>query len=400
MPFLSATLDRVRPSPTMAMSGRALELKAAGANVVALAAGEPDFDTPANVREAAKAAIDRGETRYTAVDGIPELKAAIVQKFHREDGLDYSPENVTVSGGGKQVIFNALVATLNPGDEVIVPAPYWPSYPDMVRLAGGTPVIVPAGIETVFKLTPGALESAINDQTKWIIYNSPSNPTGAAYSEAELRGLTDVLVRHEHVWVLADDIYQHIAFGNLKVRSPAAVEPRLFERTLTMNGVSKAYAMTGWRLGYGAGPVELVRAMRKIQSQSTSNPSSVSQWAAVEALTGPQDFLAPNSAMFERRRDLVVSSLNAIPGISCPVPQGAFYVYPSIEGCMGTTSAGGRAISSDEDFAMALLEEEGVALVFGGAFGLSPHIRISYATDDETLKDGISRIVRFCDGLS
>lgn len=400
MPFLSATLDRVRPSPTMAMSGRALELKAAGANVVALAAGEPDFDTPANVREAAKAAIDRGETRYTAVDGIPELKAAIVQKFHREDGLDYSPENVTVSGGGKQVIFNALVATLNPGDEVIVPAPYWPSYPDMVRLAGGTPVIVPAGIETGFKLTPGALESAINDQTKWIIYNSPSNPTGAAYSEAELRGLTDVLVRHEHVWVLADDIYQHIAFGNLKVRSPAAVEPRLFERTLTMNGVSKAYAMTGWRLGYGAGPVELVRAMRKIQSQSTSNPSSVSQWAAVEALTGPQDFLAPNSAMFERRRDLVVSSLNAIPGISCPVPQGAFYVYPSIEGCMGTTSAGGRAISSDEDFAMALLEEEGVALVFGGAFGLSPHIRISYATDDETLKDGISRIVRFCDGLS
>lgn len=399
MAFLSDTLSRVKPSPTIAVSNLAAELKAQGKDVIGLGAGEPDFDTPQNIKDAAKAAIDAGRTKYTAVDGIAELKQAICKKFERENGLSYKPSQVSVGTGGKQILYNALMATLNPGDEVIIPAPYWVSYPDMVLLAGGTPVIATATIETNFKLTPEALEAAITPKTKWFIFNSPSNPTGAGYTRAELKALTDVLLRHPHVWIMSDDMYEHLVFDGFEFCTPAEVEPALYERTLTCNGVSKAYAMTGWRIGYAAGPEHLIGAMRKIQSQSTSNPSSVSQWAAVEALNGRQDFLADNVALFLRRRNLVVEMLNAAEGITCPTPDGAFYVYPSIAGCIGKTSPAGKKIETDEDFATALLEEEGVAVVFGGAFGLSPNFRVSYATSDDNLREACNRIQRFCAGL-
>jgi aspartate aminotransferase len=400
MPFLSDSLARVKPSPTIAVTNKARELKAAGRDIIGLGAGEPDFDTPAHIKEAAKAAIDAGYTKYTAVDGIPELKAAICAKFARENGLTYTPEQVTVGTGGKQVLINALMATLNPGDEVVIPAPYWVSYPDMVLLAGGEPVAVAAGPETAYKLTPAQLEAAITPRTKWFIFNSPSNPTGAGYTWDELKALTDVLMRHPHVWVLTDDMYEHLVYDDFVFCTPAQVEPALYDRTLTVNGVSKAYAMTGWRIGYAAGPVALIKAMGKIQSQTTSNPCSVSQYAALEALTGPQDFIESNKALFQRRRDLVVSMLNAAPGISCPVPEGAFYVYPTIGGCLGKTSAGGTVITDDETFATALLEETGVAVVFGAAVGLSPAFRISYATSDALLEDACARIQRFCEGLT
>ncbi|CAM3293279.1 aspartate aminotransferase [Paracoccus aminovorans] len=399
MRFLSQTLARVKPSPTIAITGRARDLAAEGRDIISLSAGEPDFDTPTHIREAAKAAIDQGHTRYTAVDGIPELKRAICDKFARENGLDYTPAEVSVGTGGKQILYNALVATLNPGDEVIIPAPYWVSYPDMVLLAGGTPVIVPADMDSGYRITPEQLEAAITPNTKWLILNSPSNPTGAGYSEDHMRGLTQVLLRHPQVWVLADDIYEHLVFDDFRFVTPAQVEPALKPRTLTMNGVSKAYAMTGWRIGYGAGPKELIGAMAKLQSQSTSNPCSISQYAALAALQGPQDYIAESRGVFQRRRDLVVAGLNDCPGIECPVPEGAFYVYPSIKALIGKTSAGGKLIADDEAFATALLDETGVAVVFGAAFGLSPHFRISYATSDAVLEDACARIKRFCEGL-
>ena len=400
MSFLSATLSRVKPSPTIAVSNKAAELKRAGADVIGLGAGEPDFDTPDHIKAAAVAAIEAGKTKYTAVDGIPELKEAICAKLKRDNGLDYVPGQVGVSTGGKQVLYNALMATLNPGDEVIIPAPYWVSYPDMVLLAGGVPVTVEAGIETAFKMTPERLEAAITPKTKWLIFNSPSNPTGAGYTWAELKALTDVLMRHPQVWVMSDDMYEFLVYDGFEFCTPAQVEPGLYERTLTTNGVSKAYAMTGWRIGYAAGPQELIAAMRKIQSQSTSNPCSISQWAAVEALNGPHEFIAKNNEAFVRRRDLVVAGLNACPGITCPVPNGAFYVYPSIAGLIGTTSPGGTLIESDEAFATALLEEQGVAVVFGAAFGLSPHFRVSYATSDAALTEAMARIKTFAEGCA
>lgn len=400
MTFLSATLDRVKPSPTIAVTTMAQELKAAGKDVIGLGAGEPDFDTPQNIKDAAVAAIAAGKTKYTAPDGIPELKKAICAKLKRDNGLEYEPAQVSVGTGGKQILYNALMATLNPGDEVVIPAPYWVSYPDMVLLAGGEPVIAPAQAENAYKLTPQELEAAITPKTKWFIFNSPSNPTGAAYTREELKALTDVLMRHPHVWVMTDDMYEHLVYDNFDFTTPAQVEPALYDRTLTCNGVSKAYAMTGWRIGYAAGPKHLIAAMRMIQSQSTSNPCSVSQWAAVEALNGPQDYIASNNALFQRRRDLVVGMLNDTPGISCPTPEGAFYVYPSIDACIGKTSAAGTMIDNDETFAKALLEETGVAVVFGAAFGLSPCFRISYATSDANLTEACTRIKTFCGGLS
>ena len=400
MSFLSVNLARVKPSPTVAITQTARELKEAGQDVIGLAAGEPDFDTPEHIKDAAIAAIHAGKTKYTAPDGIPELKVAICDKFRRENGLSYTPPQVSVSTGGKQVLYNALMATLNPGDEVIIPAPYWVSYPDMVLLAGGTPVIVETTLEDGFRITPEALEAAITPKTKWFLFNSPSNPTGAGYTRAQLGALTDVLLRHDHVWVMSDDMYEHLAYDDFTFCTPAEVEPKLYGRTLTVNGVSKAYAMTGWRIGYAAGPEPLIAAMRKIQSQSTTNPCSISQWAAVEALNGPQDFLAERCAAFKTRRNLVVDMLNTAPGISCPVPEGAFYVYPSVAGCLGKTSADGARIDTDEDFATALLAETGVAVVFGAAFGLSPYFRISYATSDDVLHEACSRIVRFCEGLT
>jgi len=399
MPFLSDTLARVKPSPTIAVSNLAAELKAAGKDVIGLGAGEPDFDTPDNIKKAAMAAMDAGKTKYTAPDGMPELKQAICAKFKRDNGLEYTPAQVSVGTGGKQILYNALMATLNPGDEVIIPAPYWVSYPDMVLLAGGEPVIAMAKAEDAYKLTPEALEAAITPKTKWFIFNSPSNPTGAGYTADELKGLTDVLLDHPHVWVMTDDMYEHLVYDDFRFATPAEVEPRLYDRTLTCNGVSKAYAMTGWRIGYAAGPEELIKAMRKIQSQSTSNPCSISQWAAVEALNGPQDYIPENNKIFQRRRDLVVTMLNAAEGITCPVPEGAFYVYASIAGCMGKTTEGGTLIDSDETFAKALLEEKGVAVVFGGAFGLSPAFRVSYATSDENLEKACTRIQEFCAAL-
>ena len=399
MTFLSQTLDRVKPSPTIAVTTMAAELKAAGRDVIGLGAGEPDFDTPDNIKEAAIAAIHAGKTKYTAPDGIPELKQAICDKLLRENGLTYTTRQVSVGSGGKQTLYNALMATLNPGDEVIIPAPYWVSYPDMVLLAGGTPVAIEATLENAFKITPEQLDAAITPRTKWFIFNSPSNPTGAGYSRSELKGLTDVLMKHPHVWVMTDDMYEHLAYDDFEFCTPAQVEPGLYDRTLTCNGVSKAYAMTGWRIGYAAGPEKLIAAMRKVQSQSTSNPCSISQWAAVEALNGTQAFLAPNNAIFKRRRDLVVSMLSAIEGVTCPVPEGAFYVYPSIAGLIGKTSRGGAKIGNDEAFAKALLEETGVAVVFGAAFGLSPNFRVSYATSDENLKEACTRIQNFCAGL-
>ena len=397
--FLADSLSRVQPSATIAVSDKARRLRAAGRDVIGLGAGEPDFDTPENIKQAAIEAIQRGETKYTAVTGIDELKQAICAKLKRDNGLDYEPAQTFVAPGGKPVIYDAMMATLNPGDEVIIPAPYWVSYPDIVNLAGGTPVAVETKAEHGFKLQPEALEAAITDKTKWFIFNSPSNPSGAAYSAEELKKLTDVLVQYPHVWVLTDDMYEHLVYDNFVFATPAQVEPRLYERTLTMNGVSKAYCMTGWRIGYCAGPQELIKAMTKIQSQSTSNPTSISQWAAVEALNGPQGFIAENNEAFKRRRDLVVKMLNEAEGIDCITPEGAFYVYPSCEGCIGKKTADGTVIDGDETFATALLEAEGVAVVHGAAFGLSPFFRISYATSDENLVEACTRIQRFTASL-
>lgn len=400
MSFLSTTLSRVKPSPTIAVTSLAAELRATGKDIIGLGAGEPDFDTPDNIKAAAIAAIHAGKTKYTAPDGIPELKQAICDKFLRDNGLRYTTAQISVGTGGKQILYNALMATMNPGDEVVIPAPYWVSYPDMVLLAGGTPVVAAATLENNFKITPEQLEAAITPKTKWLIFNSPSNPTGAGYSRDELKALTDVLLRHPHVWVMTDDMYEHLAYDGFEFCTPAEVEPQLYERTLTCNGVSKAYAMTGWRIGYAGGPQQLIAAMRKIQSQSTSNPCSISQWAAVEALNGPQDFLAPNNETFVRRRNLVVAMLNAIDGMTCPVPEGAFYVYPSIAGLIGKKTLSGTVIDSDETFCTALLQDTGVAVVFGAAFGLSPNFRVSYATSDEALKSACARIQDFCASLS
>jgi len=400
MTFLADRLAAVKPSPTIAISTKAAEMKAVGADVIALSAGEPDFDTPAHIRDAAKAAINAGKTRYTAPDGIPELKAAIVAKFKRDNGLSYAPNQVIVSTGGKQVLFNALFATLNAGDEVIIPAPYWVSYPDMVLMCDGKPVVVECPESTGFKMTTEALEAAITPRTKWLIFNSPSNPTGAGYTRAELKALTDVLLRHPQVWVMSDDMYEHISFPGFTFCTPAEVEPQLYERCLTTNGVSKAYAMTGWRIGYAGGPAALVGAMKKVQSQSTSNASSVSQWAAVEALNGPQDYISESSAVFLRRRGLVAGLLNEIDGITCAVPEGAFYVYPSVAGLIGKRTREGKVITTDEDFALELLAAVGVAVVHGAAFGLSPHFRVSYAAADEQLVEACARIKRFCDSLT
>ncbi|NQV21666.1 MAG: pyridoxal phosphate-dependent aminotransferase [Rhodospirillales bacterium] len=400
MAFLADALKRIKPSPTIAVTAKAAELKAAGKDVIGLGAGEPDFDTPDNIKAAGIRAIESGKTKYTAVDGTPELKQAICDKFKRENGLDYTPSQISVSSGGKQVLFNAMMATLNPGDEVIIPTPYWVSYPDIVLLGGGSPVMVDAKIDTGFKVTPEALEAGITPKTKWVILNSPSNPSGAAYGREEMKALTDVLMRHPHVWVLTDDMYEHIVYDGFKFVTPAEVEPGLYERTLTMNGVSKAYSMTGWRIGYAGGPVDLIKAMAKVQSQSTSNPCSISQEAAVEALNGPQDFIAERAARFMERRDLVVSMLNQATGLECPTPEGAFYVYPSCAGLMGKTTPDGKTITSDLEFATCLLEAEGVAVVHGEAFGLSPHFRISYATSNEALTEACGRIQRFCASLT
>ncbi len=399
MSLESAALRRVKPSPTIAVSAQARALVRAGRDVIALAAGEPDFDTPDNIKEAAIRAIRDGKTKYTDVDGLPELKAAICGKFSRENRLSYTPAQINVSPGGKPVLYNAFVATLSPGDEVIVPAPYWVSYPDMVYLAGGEPVFVDTTAEQGFLVQPKALERAITPRTKWLILNSPSNPSGGAYSREALKALAEVLLRHPHVWVLTDDMYEHLLYDGLEFCTIAEVEPALYERTLTMNGVSKAYAMTGWRIGYAGGPEPLIKAMAKVESQSTSNPCSISQWAAVEALNGPQDFIAERAAVFETRRDLVVSMLNQARGIRCPKPDGAFYVYPSCEGLIGRRTASGQVIGDDQSFTSALLDAEGVAVVQGSAFGLSPFFRISYATSTEVLEDACARIQRFCASL-
>ena len=399
MYILSSALERVKPSPTIAISTKAAELKAAGRDVIALAAGEPDFDTPDHIKAAAVKAIAEGKTKYTAPDGMPELKRAICAKFLRENSLTYTPAQVTVGNGGKQTLYNAFIATLNAGDEVVIPAPYWVSYPDMVLLASGTPVIAPTSQENNYKLTPAQLEAALTPKTKWFIFNSPSNPTGAGYNWDELKALTDVLLRHPDVWVMTDEMYEHLAYDDFKFCTPAEVEPALYPRTLTCNGVSKAYAMTGWRIGYAAGPEPLIAAMRKIQSQSTSNPCTISQWAAVEALNGPQEFLSENNASFSRRRDLVVKMLNEAKGITCPTPEGAFYVYPSIDGLIGKQTPSGAVIADDEAFATELLEQTGVAVVFGAAFGLSPNFRVSYATSDAELLEACTRIKEFCENL-
>ncbi|WP_062212536.1 pyridoxal phosphate-dependent aminotransferase [Aureimonas sp. AU12] len=399
MAFLAASLDRVKPSATIAVSQKARELKAQGMDVIGLGAGEPDFDTPDNIKQAAIEAIHRGETKYTPISGIPQLRDAISKKFKRENGLDYKPEQTIVSTGGKHVLFNAFMATLNPGDEVIIPAPYWVSYPEMVALCGGTPKVVETRQEENFKLTPEALEKAITPKTKWFLFNSPSNPTGAAYTHDELKGLTDVLMRHEHVWVMTDDMYEHLVYGDFQFATPAQVEPALYDRTITINGVSKAYAMTGWRIGYAGGPLKLIKAMDMIQGQQTSGACSIAQWAAVEALNGTQDFIPTNRAMFEKRRDLVVSMLNQARGIECPSPEGAFYVYPSVKGTIGMKTKAGKVIANDEDFVTALLEQEGVAVVHGSAFGLGPNFRASYATSDELLEEACTRIQRFCGSL-
>ena len=400
MAFLSARLDRIKPSATLVVTAKAAELKAAGRDIIGLGAGEPDFDTPEHIKEASYKAIAEGQTKYTAVDGTPAMKDAICEKFKRENGLEYARDQITVSNGGKHVIFNALMATLDPGDEVVIPAPYWVSYPDMVQLAEGTPVVVDCPQEADFKLKPEQLEAAIGPMTKWLIMNSPSNPTGAAYSEGELKALGEVLVRNPHVWVLTDDIYEHLVYDGFKFYTFAQAVPEIFERTLTMNGVSKAYAMTGWRIGYAGGPRDLIKAMAKIQSQSTSNPSSVSQAAAVQALTGPQDYIAESNVVFRDRRDLVVSMLNQASGLSCPKPEGAFYVYPSCAGLIGKSTPDGTNIGTSEDFASYLLDSEGVAVVHGAAFGLDPHFRISYATSTEALQEACERIQRACASLT
>lgn len=396
MAFLSDALARVKPSATIAVTAKARELKAAGRDVIGLGAGEPDFDTPGNIKKAAIAAIERGETKYTAVPGIIELREAIAAKYKRENGLDYAPGQVIVGTGGKQILYNAFAATLNPGDEVLIPAPYWVSYPDMVLLNGGEPAVVETTLDNGFKLTAEALEAAITPRTKWLVFNSPSNPSGAAYAESELKALTEVLMRHPHVWVLTDDMYEHLCYGDFTFTTPAQVEPALHERTLTMNGVSKAYAMTGWRIGYAGGPADLIKAMTKVQGQQTSGTCSIAQWAAVEALNGPQDFISERRKVFEERRDLVVSMLNQASGIECPTPEGAFYVYPSCAGLMGRTAPSGNAMRTDEDFVTELLDSQGVAVVQGSAFGLGPNFRISYATSTEALTEACARIQRFC----
>ena len=399
MAFLADALDRVKPSATIAVSQKARELKAQGRDVIGLGAGEPDFDTPDNIKAAAIDAIRRGETKYTPISGIPPLREAIAAKFKRENNLDYKPEQTIVCTGGKHVLFNAFMATLNAGDEVVIPAPYWVSYPEIVSLCGGTPVIVEAGEDTAFKLTAEALDRAITPRTKWFLFNSPSNPTGAAYTREELKSLTDVLVRHPHVWVMTDDMYEHLVYGDFTFTTPAEVEPALYERTLTVNGVSKAYAMTGWRIGYAGGPVKLIKAMDMIQGQQTSGSCSIAQWAAVEALNGPQDYIPQSRQAFEKRRDLVVSMLNQAKGIRCHSPEGAFYVYPSVAGTIGARTRDGKTLQTDEDFVTALLDAEGVAVVHGSAFGLGPNFRLSYATSDDLLEDACGRIQRFCAGL-
>jgi len=400
MSVLASRLSRIKPSPTIAVTSKARELKAAGRDVIGLGAGEPDFDTPDHIKEAAIAAIRAGDTKYTAVDGTPALKNAIVAKFKRDNGLDYKPEQITVGTGGKQVLYNALMATLDPGDEVIIPAPYWVSYPDMVLLAEGEPVIVPCHQNNGFKLMAEDLEKAITPKTKWVILNSPSNPTGSAYSWEDMKALTDVLKRHPHVWVMTDDMYEKLVYDGFEFCTPAQVEPALYDRTLTVNGVSKAYCMTGWRIGYAAGPVELIKAIAKVQSQSTSNPSSISQAASVAALEGPEDFIASNNEVFKARRDLVVEALNKCPGLSCHRPEGAFYVFPSCAGVIGKRTPDGKVIETDEDFVTYLLEAEGVAVVQGSAFGLAPYFRISYATSTEALAEACRRIHRACEALS
>jgi aspartate aminotransferase len=394
--FLADSVNRISPSQTIGMATKARELKAKGRDVISLSAGEPDFDTPDNIKEAAVRALKEGKTKYTDVDGIPELKVAIAAKFKRENGLDYKPSQISVGTGGKQVLYNALLCTLNPGDEVVIPAPCWVSYADIVLLGGGKPVFANCSIEDGYRLKPEVLEKAITKKTKWFLFNAPCNPTGAAYSKAEIKALTDVLIKHPHVWVLTDDMYEHLLYDDNVFYTPAQVEPGLYERTLTLNGFSKAYCMTGWRLGYAGGPEPLIKTMCKLQSQSTSNPSSITQWAGVEALTGPQDFIARNRDAFKDRRDLVVSMLNQAKGIKCPKPEGAFYVYPSCEGLIGKTSAKGTKINTDEDFVLALLEDEGVAVVHGAAFAMSPFFRISYATSNAELEDACGRIQRFC----
>jgi aspartate aminotransferase len=399
MEFLADSLKRIKPSATIAVTDKARALKAAGRNVIGLGAGEPDFDTPDNIKRAAIKAIERGESKYTNVDGIAELKAAIARKFKRENGLDYKPAQITVGAGGKQVLFNALMATLNPGDEVIIPAPYWVSYWDIVMLSGATPVAVKTKIEHGFKMKPEALERAVTPRTKWLIFNSPSNPTGAAYSRAEVKAITEVLLKHPHVWILSDDMYEHLVYDDFEFWSPAQVEPALYERTLTLNGVSKAYCMTGWRIGYAGAPEFLIKAMATLQSQSTTNPNAIAQWAAVEALDGPQDFIAEHNRVFKERRDLCVSMLNQAKGLNCPKPDGAFYVYPTCAGTIGRTAPSGRKVNSDEDFVTELLEQEGVAVVQGAAFGLGPAFRVSYATKTEDLEEACGRIQRFCASL-
>jgi len=399
MSFLAQRLSLIKPSPTIAVTQKARELKAAGRDVIGLGAGEPDFDTPENIKDAAIAAIRRGDTKYTTVDGTPALKAAISGKFKRENGLDYEADQITVGSGGKQVIYNALLATVEQGDEVIVPAPYWVSYPDIALLCGGKPVFVPCSQNNLFRLRPEDLEAAITPKTKWLILNSPSNPTGAVYSAAELKALGEVLLKHPQVWVLTDDMYEHVLYDDREFATMAQVEPRLYERTLTVNGVSKAYCMTGWRIGYGGGPSPLIKAMAKLQSQSTTNPSSISQAAAVEALNGPQNFIAEHNKVFRERRDLVVRMLNQAPGLACSTPEGAFYVYPSCAGTIGKKTPQGKAIASDSDFVAYLLEAEGVATVQGAAFGQSPFFRISYATSTEALQEACTRIKRACAAL-
>jgi aspartate aminotransferase len=401
MAFIAEQLKRIKPSPTIAVTDKARALKAAGRDVIGLGAGEPDFDTPDNIKEAAIKAIKAGKaSKYTQVDGLAELKEAVAGKFKRENGLDYKTSQITVGAGGKQVLYNAFMATLNPGDEVIIPAPYWVSYPDMVLLAGGTPVPVVGTMENGFKINAAALERAITPKTKWFLLNSPSNPTGAAYSRSELKALTDVLVKHPHVHVMTDDMYEHLVYDDFKFTTPAQVEPSLYERTLTINGTSKAYCMTGWRIGYAGGPEPLIKAMAMIQSQSTTNPAAVSQWAAVEALNGTQDFIPKHNKIFKERRDLAVSMLNQANGIKCPTPEGAFYVYPSCAGTIGKTASTGKTLKTDEDFVTELLEAEGVAVVHGSAFGLGPAFRISYAVKTEDLEEACRRIQRFCGNLS
>ena len=399
MSLTAERLNKISPSQTIAISTKAREMKAAGRDIISLSAGEPDFPTPRNIKDAAIKAIEEGQTLYTDVAGTPALRKAAAAKFQRDNKLDYKPEEIIVSTGGKQVIFNAMVEKLDKGDEVIIPAPCWVSYPDIVALADGTPVIVAAGPNQGFKITPEQLEAAITPRTKWLMLNNPCNPTGAAYTAAELKGLTDVLLRHPHVWIFTDDIYEKLVYGNFEFATVVEVEPKLRDRTVTMNGCSKAYAMTGWRIGFAGAPVALTKAMDKLQSQSTSNTCSIAQAAAVEALDGPQDDVETMRRAFEKRRDLVVGMLNQAPGLHCNVPEGAFYVFPSVQGCLGKTTKAGKTLETDEDFVLALLEEEGVATVHGSAFLLPGYMRISYAASDESLKEACTRIQRFCQGL-